>query len=159
MIVRTDWVTILSVEGFTLRGPRVGDWRVASGLVALAGFSMAFAALYGSALALVWPIPLVLLAAHSLQRWYSSPRVELVVDGAGVRYSLGASSAPIVWSSIRLFEKRPLGGRDCVLVVLADGDEFPLDPGALGLVADDLLRMLDSCRRAAVSSPSMTADA
>lgn len=140
------------MEGFVLEGPRAGDWRVASGLVAGAGFALALAAMYGSPMALVWPLPLVMLAGASLRRWYDSPRVRLAVTEAGVGYSLGRGTAPIPWSSIREFTKRPLGGRDMVLLVARDGDEMPLDPAPLGLSADDLHAMLESCRRAAEKS-------
>ena len=139
------------MDGFVLEGPRAGDWRVASALVATAGFAMALAAMYGSALALLWPLPLILLAAESARRWYSSPRVRLAVADDGVSYSLGSGTAPIPWMSIRSVVKRPLAGRDCVLLVMNDGDELPLDPAPLGLPADDLLVLLENCHRAAVS--------
>lgn len=140
------------MEGFTLEGPRAGDWRVAIALVAVAGFSLALAAMYGSSLAMLGPLLLVLLAAESIRRWYRSPRVRLIVDEQGIRYSLGNDASPIRWETIRGIEKRPLGGRDCVILKATDGDEMPLDPGALGLTADELFAMLDGCRRAATPS-------
>jgi len=140
------------MEGFTLEGPRAGDWRVASGLLAIAGFSLGLAAMYGSLTALIWPVPIVVLAAGSFRRWYDSPRVRLAVSDLGVSYSLRREDAPVPWSKIQSFSKQTLGPRVCVVLVLVDGEELPLDPAALGLKADELVMMLDGYRRAMIET-------
>jgi hypothetical protein len=141
------------VEGFTLEGPRRGDWRVPAGLLAAAGFGFALVALYGGGPPLLWPLPLVLLAAESLRRWHGSPRARLVVDANGVRYGFDGESVLTPWPSIHALEKRDVSGRPMVFLVEPGGDALPLDPEALGVGADELVALLDGCRRAAQSPP------
>ena len=139
------------MDGFRLEGSRAGDWRIPAALLSLAGFGLALAVLYGSFPAVVWTIPLVLLALESLRRWYASPCARLVVDAEGVRYGFDETNVVTPWFAIRGFEKRQVSEHVLVFLISESGETLPIDPQALGVGSDELLRLLNGCRRASAT--------